>query len=1685
MNLDFSIPSYLPPDIQEKLNSLIQDYKDENLTVKGYETKRKHLLKRYQDMRMNHPTRTPTNIDRKHTIHIPGRNQSLSSTLMKRSIPRLSPTASTSNLHSVDNFSIISPTRSRYNYNNSASTPQSMYNVTTNSSILNTPVRPNAAHKRTSSVQLSLPSHNISNDSGSYLPMIPLLPRNIEKQISSVSASTTNSVPSSILPILRGRFQHNEAQTAIIALGIKGKETYITWDKLYLKAEKVAHELKKSKLYKMDKLLLWYNKEEVIDFTVALLGCFIAGMIAVPISFETYSLQEIVEIIKLTNCKCILISNECYKQLDNLHSTTHNTTIKLNRNEMFKNITFLKTDDLGTYSKAKKHAPTFDISNAAYIEFTRTPLGRLSGVVMKHNILMDQFNSLADILDSKRMPYWKKSHIRKPFDKKIPLTLATKEMTSKFVIMNILDPTRSTGLIFGVLFNIFSGNILITVDERLLQKPAGYEYLIDKYRADILLNDQLQLKQNVINYLENPIPMSERKKHKMNFNCVKVCLTSCNTIDTDVTDMVIHKWLKNLGCSDAILCYSPILTLIDFGGIFISTRDQLGGLDNFPIHNSTLKLQDDVFINKDRLKANTIETSIEVMVNSSQSLKDYIRLESFGYPIPNTTLCVVNPDDATLVPDLCVGEIWLSSNNLINEFYQMDKVNDFVFKAKLNYPKMFSFFNEGLKTNANSRFDRLETIYNMCPPSTQFLRTKLMGFIHNGKIYVLSLIEDMFLQNKLIRLPNWSHTSDISKALKSSSQLSMSSSNHANETLKASSSSENSNTSSPENSLSLNDSGKRIVETHYLQQITETLVRTVNTVSDISAFELNHFKDEHFLILVVESSLAKGSKSLSPNVDTGILVTTNKQKETLEKKMNELTDQIFRILWIFHKIQPMCIVVVGRGSLPRRYCSLELANSTVERKFINGELDSKYVKFQFDNIILDFIPHSGYYNESIFSEHLSKLRRAYIEEKNISEQNQDDTIIKWQTSGIDYRETAFDLRSPQKKMSDFGSILNVLEWRIQSLSNESAFTDGGNTASSNSSNNENNIHKNVSWKTFDLIVAAFIKKIVGSKTPLVAGDKVVIMCDNSVEYVAMVMACFYCNLVVIPIKPISDKNPEDDMKFLSDIVTGYKVKRIFVDGKLNNLLGNHNVISKIFKRYKHIFPKITSFTKLKKKNGVHIGIFKHTLKQKHSYKVGVNVNTAPAVIWVDSDRDVVKDIHVTMNHESFLNVCKVLKETLQLKTNTPIFSLDLHTSGLGFLLSCFAGIYVGTATNLFSMGNVINDPKDFLIAVQNMNVTDLYFRLDTFHKILYKASSVFGGESNLPNEKSSGKSKHSMKSNLSPNLFRNVKNIMISFIGRPSFISVENLLSRYNKVKISPNQINFVYQHHFNPIISLRSYLDIPPIDMYLDPVSLREGIIKEVDPTSSKVYNSLRVQDSGVVPVCTDVTIVNPETLLPCLEGELGEIWCCSEANVFDYTIFDPKGKSKKDPFITQQFQSKFNKECENGLTYLRTGDLGFIRNIETTNIDGDLISLNLLYVLGGINETIEILGLTHFVSDLEKTVKTIHKAITNCLIAKAGGLLVCLIQTRSGFSEKYGNLTALVVSELMNNHGVVLDMVSFIKNGNSSIRLNRYDNWNANRSYIVKDWFNQDIEIETQFAVNNGENISMYLLSDFEKNN
>lgn len=90
-----------------------------------------------------------------------------------------------------------------------------------------------------------------------------------------------------IAAVLRHRARTNSKQPAYWVLDQKGKEiSSITWEKLASRAEKVAQVIRdKSNLYSGDRVALIYRDLEVIDFAVAFMGCFIAGVVAVPINY--------------------------------------------------------------------------------------------------------------------------------------------------------------------------------------------------------------------------------------------------------------------------------------------------------------------------------------------------------------------------------------------------------------------------------------------------------------------------------------------------------------------------------------------------------------------------------------------------------------------------------------------------------------------------------------------------------------------------------------------------------------------------------------------------------------------------------------------------------------------------------------------------------------------------------------------------------------------------------------------------------------------------------------------------------------------------------------------------------------------------------------------------------------------------------------------------------------------------------------------------------------------------------------------------------------------------------------------------------------------------------------------------------------------------------------------------------
>src|SRR5579871_5917660 len=116
---------------------------------------------------------------------------------------------------------------------------------------------------------------------------------------------------------------------------------------------------------------------------------------------------------------------------------------------------------------------------------------------------------------------------------------------------------------------------------------------------------------------------------------------------------------------------------------------------------------------------------------------------------------------------------------------------------------------------------------------------------------------------------------------------------------------------------------------------------------------------------------------------------------------------------------------------------------------------------------------------------------------------------------------------------------------------------------------------------------------------------------------------------------------------------------------------------------------------------------------------------------------------------------------------------------------------------------------------------------------------------------------------------------------------------------------------------------------------------------------NGRRLASSGNTWNHHEVRIVDPESLRPCADGELGEIWESGASVACGY--WNRPDDSER----------TFRARLADGTgSYLRTGDLGFL-------VDGQL------FVSGRLKDLLIVRGRNHYPQDLERTVEECHPAL------------------------------------------------------------------------------------------------------------
>jgi acyl-CoA synthetase (AMP-forming)/AMP-acid ligase II len=1302
---------------------------------------------------------------------------------------------------------------------------------------------------------------------------MPLEPRDVPFAVFDPhDANTPMSKFDNIAAVLRHRSRNMAKSPAYWVLDSKGKEiASITWDKLTSRAEKVAQVIRdKSSLYRGDRVALIYRDTEVIDFAIALLGCFIAGVVAVPINdLEDYARLNLV--LTSTQAHLALTTD------NNLKAFQRDiTTQKLN---WPRGVEWWKTNEFGSFHPKKKDdVPALTVPDLAYIEFSRAPTGDLRGVVMSHRTIMHQMACLSAIIST--VPSGQGDTFNTGLRDKNGRIMAGTGNRGE-ILLSYLDPRQGIGMIMGVLLSVYGGHTTVWMESKAVETPGLYAHLVTKYRATLMLADYPGLKRAAYNYQQDPMTTRNFKKGmEPNFQHVRLCLIDTLTVDSEFHEVLADRWLRPMRNPRARELVAPMLCLPEHGGMVISMRDWLGGEDRMgcplkldmgsdsgstnekpeekdkeddkpagsgfgsligggnkaPSQQQERTELSEVLLDREALKINEV---VVVAIGDEARKKastepGTVRVGAFGFPIPDATLAVVDPETGLLASPHSVGEIWVDSPSLSGGFWALPKHTEQIFHAR---PYKFETGNP--------------TPMQVEP---EFLRTGLLGCVIEGKVFVLGLYEDRIRQKV-----EWVE--------------------HGDE-----------------------------VEEHryfFVQHLMVSIMKNVPKIYDCSAFDI-FVNDEHLPIVLLESLAA----STAPTTSGG----PPRQLDTA--LLDSLSERCMEVLMQEHHLRVYCVMITAQNTLPKvlKNGRKEIGNMLCRREFDMGNLPCVHVKFGVERAVLN-LPIGIDPMGGIWSALASQTREEILSPGDK------------QYSGIDRREVVIDDRT-STPLNNFSSIVDLLQWRVARQAEELSYCtiDGRGKEG-----------KGVTWKKFDTKVAA-VAMYLKNKVRIRAGDHLILMYTHSEDFVYATHACFCLGATAIPMAPLDQNRLNEDAPAFLHMVNDYSVKAVLVNQDVDHLM-KQKVVSQHVKQsaqaLKFTVPSIYNTTKPPKQNNGcrDLGLTMQPAWVQPGY---------PVLVWTYWTPDQ-RRVAVQLGHDTIMGMCKVQKETCQMTSSRPVLGCVRSTSGLGFIHTCLMGIFVGAPTYLVSPVEFAQNPLSLFMTLSRYKIKDTY----ATPQMLDHAMAIMPGKGFMLHE---------------------LKNMMISAEGRPRVDVFQKVRLHFAQAGLDRTAINTIYSHVLNPMIASRSYMCIEPIELWLDTQALRRGMVYPVDPDTSP--RALLVQDSGMVPVSTQIAIVNPESRMLCLDGEYGEIWVESEACVKAFY-------GSKDAFDADRFDGR-TVDGDPNIQYVRTGDLGFLHNVSRPiGPNGAQVDMQVLFVLGNIGETFEINGLSHFPMDIEYSVEKCHRNI------------------------------------------------------------------------------------------------------------
>ncbi|XP_030176932.1 disco-interacting protein 2 homolog C isoform X2 [Lynx canadensis] len=497
------------------------------------------------------------------------------------------------------------------------------------------------------------------------------------------------------------------------------------------------------------------------------------------------------------------------------------------------------------------------------------------------------------------------------------------------------------------------------------------------------------------------------------------------------------------------------------------------------------------------------------------------------------------------------------------------------------------------------------------------------------------------------------------------------------------------------------------------------------------------------------------------------------------------------------------------------------------------------------------------------------------------------------------------------------------------------------------------------------------------------GDHVALVYPPGIDLIAAFYGCLYAGCVPITVRPPHPQNIATTLPTVKMIVEVSRSACLMTTQLICKLLRSREAAAAVDVR---AWPPILDTDDLPKKRPAQI--YKPSNPDTLAY-LDFSVSTTGMLAGVK------------MCHAATSAFCRSIKLQCELYPSREVaICLDPYC-GLGFVLWCLCSVYSGHQSILIPPSELETNPALWLLAVSQYKVRDTFCS----YSVMELCTKGLGSQT------------ESLKAR-GLDLSR-VRTCVVVAEERPRIALTQSFSKLFKDLGLHPRAVSTSFGCRVNLAICLQGTSGPDPTTVYVDMRALRHDRVRLVERGSP---HSLPLMESGKILPGVRIIIANPETKGPLGDSHLGEIWVHSAHNASGYfTIYGDESLQS----------DHFNSRLSFGDTqtvWARTGYLGFLRRTELTDANGE--RHDALYVVGALDEAMELRGMRYHPIDIETSVIRAHKSVTECAVFTWTNLLVVVVEL-DGSEQEALDLVPLVTNVVLEEHYLVVGVVVVVDIG------------------------------------------------------